>query len=365
MSLRTGSSIVLGLGAVVCSMTPACLLYTDAINSAPTVTRIVVPAGPLDRGQSITVDAVASDPDQDPLQYAWWVTPEACPPQAVPTPSPTTSVGAQPTYTFTLPEGDSPSVCVWVVVTDPHGASDFATATILTENRPPTAVIDVQRPGQNIVGRYDLYSTFQLSSALASDPDGDPIVARSWTLVGRPSMSHAQLGACSPGDTSGLVICFDADYPGDYTVDLTVTDPQNASATVEKRLTVDFDHLPCVGRTTPDEAASPIVAAPSETRPFEIDQVLDDGAPFPVQGPPHVAPSFSWSMQVNGGGFTPVAGLGSLASMTLPADTFVSGDQVDVQVTISDGVTHGAQDICEPGCAADCPETVTWTVEYR
>jgi hypothetical protein len=364
MSSRTRSPIALGLGAVVCSMMPACLLYTDAINSAPTVSRIDVPAGPFDHGEAITVQAVASDPDQDPLQYSWWVTAGPCPQPLVPAPPATTSVATQPTFIFMLPDG-SPSACVWVIVTDPHGATASDAVTVSTEDLPPRAVIDVQRPMLNALGRYDLYSTFQLSSAGSNDSDGDTIATRDWTLVGAPPQSSATLQDCPGSTTPGLVICFDALFPGDYTVDLTVSDPQGMTATLEKRLTVDTDHRPCVGTTTPDQAASPIVAAPSEARTFEVDQVLDDGAPFPLQGAPHVAPVFSWSLQVNGGGFAPVAGLGSLASLELPADSFVSGDQIDVQVTISDAVTHGAQDICEPGCASDCPATVTWTVEYR
>ena len=263
-----------------------------------------------------------------------------------------------------LPEGGSSSVCVWVVVTDPHGASDFAVATIGTQDLAPEAVIDVQRPARNILGSYDLYSTFQLSSANSMDRDGDAIAARDWVLTAPPSF-RGKLQDCPGSSTLGLVMCFDAVLPGDYKVQLTVSDPLGMTTRTTEHLIVDTDHRPCVGTTTPDQAASPIVASPSEARTFEVDQVLDDGAPFPVQSPPHVAPAFSWSMQVNGGGFTPVASLGSLASLALPADTFVSGDQVDVQVTISDGVTHGPQDICEPGCASGCPETVTWTVEYR
>jgi hypothetical protein len=367
LALHIGSPRV--AGALVCSClciaTLGCL-YTGRINGRPSVS-IPTPGGHVARGQTVAVSAYGSDPDGDLLTYGWWVVSGDC--GAPPTDGTSPTAITAPPYMFTLPRDAQSTTCVWVRVTDTSGAvSDFQSTSFTADNRPPVAVIDVQVPSAtNKAGTYYLYTVFRLGAGHSTDPDGDPIVSRTWTLVSSPpQIPPGAFVACAQTSPEDLVQCLDTgNLSGVYVVSLVVNDGLADSAPVQVTLTVDPDHLPCVSQTDPSPAASPIVWDPSQPREFKVLTVLDDGAPYPpVQGPgERYAPTFAWSLRRNGGAWQDLAGFQSLNDVTLPADSFVSGDNVDVRVVVSDGQSH--TDVkCDDACPAGCPGMVTWTVEY-
>jgi hypothetical protein len=136
------------------------------------------------------------------------------------------------------------------------------------------------------------------------------------------------------------------------------TDDSSANVT----LTVDPDHPPCISQTVPATDASPIVLDPMQEKTLAVSSVIDDGSPYPQ--PAHVPPTFTWSLRVDGGAWQEVAGFGE-PSLTLPADSYVSGDHVDVQAAVSDGVTDHPLATCDPRCQLGCVDTVVWSLEYR
>jgi len=75
----------------------------------------------------------------------------------------------------------------------------------------------------------------QLDGSASSDPEGGEL-SFAWTLVSQPSESSASLSGADTAEPS-----FTADAPGDYVVELTVEDPQGATATDSVRITAQED----------------------------------------------------------------------------------------------------------------------------
>jgi hypothetical protein len=332
---------------------------------------ISAPSGHLSRGQTVAVNAYGSDPDGDVLTYDWVVVPGDC--GAPPADSTAPTSNSAPPYMFTLPRDAQSTSCIWVRVTDTSGAvSGWQSASLTADNRAPTAMIDVQVPSvPNKSGTYDLYTVFRLGAGHSTDPDGDPIVSRTWNLVSSPTTfpdPTTALVPCAQTSPQDLVVCLDTgNVAGVYGVTLVVNDGLADSQPYPVTLTVDPDHLPCISQTTPSPAVSPIQWDPSQRRDFSVDTVLDDGAPYPSpQGPgEHYATSFAWSLRRNGGAWQDLTGFDSLNMVSLSGGSYVSGDDVDVRVVVSDGLATHVVSSCDDACPAGCPGTVTWTVEYR
>lgn len=277
-----------------------------------------------------------------------------------------------PTFPVTLPSGDQMTVCVWVLATDDQGATDFAAVPVSPVDRPPEAVITVLEPTATATnGFYELYSTFHLSGASSSDPDGDTIMAPMWQLLEMPETANpvpvlAPCPSATPTDLADFVQCLDVGgFAGKYTIGLTVSDGLRPGSTT-KTLFVDNDHPACVSKTDPAVAASPIIVGPDEARTLVIKEILDDGSPLPtpVDGT-HTPPRFEWKLSRNGGAASTIAGYENQSALTLPAGTYATGDEVVVTATISDGVTMHLEPACNPGCPAGCPQSASWTVDYR
>ena len=218
-------------------------------------------------------------------------------------------------------------------------------------------------------GLYELYSTFHLSAALSHDPDGDSIQMPEFELVGFPpaAMPTPKLVPCPSAMPSDLVTCLDVGgFAGTYTVSLTVSDESGMRNATTMLLTVDYDHPACIKTAEPATSTSPLILDPGEAKTFTITEILDDGAPLPT--PPDGAPSrptFAWKVRRNAGAWQTIVGYDNVNALTLPASTYATGDVVDVNVTISDGVAMHLQPACDPRCPAGCPQSAQWTVDYR
>ena len=134
---------------LLASGTSGCLLFTDPINTAPTVS-ISIQQDPLElvRSKTVSFTADASDPDQsaDSLRFDWYQD-KTCDQAlsgaealseapAPPNPGRATFPPFQPT--------DLGSGCVAVVVTDNRGATASATQKYEVLDQAPSAVIEIQ-----------------------------------------------------------------------------------------------------------------------------------------------------------------------------------------------------------------------------
>ena len=361
---------------VVVAAWAACAMascYADPINSPPVDVNIDVPAA-IRRGQESTFTTSAHDPDGDRLTYTWSSAPGPC---DVTTPAPGIP-GFDPTYRVALAADANGEVCVTLTVADAHGATVSAPPqTVTIENHPPVAQIVVQQPSLNPRGEYDLYSSLRLSGGSSYDPDGDPVIP-SWDLVSAPPMSPsssvkllpcAPQGSDQPDAPLNLAICFGpVVIPGLYQIQLIASDPLVSGTPARVALTVSADRPPCITETTPPNPVARLVWDPAVSKTFTVLHVDDDGDAFPSPGlPPFGSASFAWSLRRNTEAWQAIAGFETLSEVTIPGGNYASGDQVAVRVEVGDRVA--AHDLLSCGdadiCPVDCPQRVTWTVDYQ
>jgi hypothetical protein len=343
-----------------------CLLFTTSVNSPPTVS-IVPPTVLVTRGAPIPLTAAVSDPDGDVVTLAWSTGPAPSTGVCDPSQRPAATSIAR-TFEVTFGPNDAATLCVFVLATDVQGATAVASLLVSSLDRPPNAVITVVEPTATTSGGlYPLYSIFHLSAAKSNDPDGDMIQNPIFKVVGIPPAATPTpaTGNCPGPMPSPFLQCLDVGgFAGTYTVSLTVGDGLMTGATMTT-LMVDYDHPACVSATDPRTDTSPLVLDPSLAKTFAVTSILDDGAPWPSPEGAHATPTFAWKVRRNAGTWQAIVGLDDVNALTLAADTYATGDVVDVSVTISDGVAMHLQPACDPQCPAGCPQTAQWTVNYR
>ena len=181
-------------------------------------------------GEMITIDGSASvDPDGDELDYMWTLSGLGSPIQ----------LSTKMTDTITIDEtGDD--IVLSLMVRDSGGLSNEDIVVIYIEpgNRPPLAVITTPKNG----GAYAIGSTISFNGLASSDPDND-ILSYTWEFgeVGGATYTASQEGTFS---LEGL-------GEGEYTITLTVKDPDKESSTATHTFFVT--NLPPVAIITTDE----------------------------------------------------------------------------------------------------------------
>ncbi|MEZ5291743.1 MAG: Calx-beta domain-containing protein [Vicinamibacterales bacterium] len=183
-------------------------LVVSTVNSAP-----IADAGP-DRtdvlpGALVVLDGSgSSDPDGQPLGYAWSLVSRPAGSAAAltdaDTPGPSFVADVPGTYVAQL------------VVNDGFVDSAPDTVSLSTLNLPPTADAG---PDQTVPAG----ATVQLDGGGSSDPEGAPLTV-TWTLLTAPAGSTAALS-----DPAAVAPTFVADLPGQYTAQLVVDDGVQAS----------------------------------------------------------------------------------------------------------------------------------------
>ncbi len=161
-------------------------------------------------GQEVTLNgAASSDPDGDPLTFAWTLgspagSQAALADAATATPRFTPDVGGTYSATLTVSDGKAP------------GAADTSLVAVSLGNQPPGADAGPDRNGQT-------GAIIVLDGSASRDDDGDPLTF-SWSLA-RPPGSAAALS-----DPAAVSPTFAADVSGTYTVSLVVSDGMDSSA---------------------------------------------------------------------------------------------------------------------------------------
>jgi hypothetical protein len=378
---------------LLASGTWGCLLFTDPINTAPTVSVATEDPFGLSRSRTALFTANAFDPNQstDSLKFDWYQGKKSCDkaPNAALAAS---SIGNR---TFQFQPSDLGSGCVVVVVTDNRGATASATQSYEVVDQAPTAVIKIQNaPGQPepVVGQtypLALYSKLTLSGASSTDPDDNndlKLLTPIWHVFSAESTEITVPGC--PDNSKGAFVCtFSATAPGSYRVQLVVNDSNNMQSVAEQLIQVADDQLPTIDIESAQplpptsSSASPLLLFANLPNTFTVNRVEDDGDPYPPPALSSSAPAspagFVWYIRrPNSALFE--RWIGSGPTFTIP-QKFNPQDIVQVRVEYHDRVTA-----CQPrtpGCdavfAACDPnaticyssdfrvEWVTWTVEFR
>ncbi len=174
-------------------------------------------------GQTITLDGSGSfDPDGQIAKYEWDFNGDGKPD------------ATGPKVSFTCPTAPG-SVTIKLTVTDGAGTTNTAQQTITVTqapppNQPPTASCGTV-PAEVLVGQ-----TVALDGSGSSDPEGKALNYQ-WAFLSKPTDSQAVIE-----NPTSAITSFKADKEGAYSVRLTVTDPEGASASctvsvTAKRLT--------------------------------------------------------------------------------------------------------------------------------
>ncbi|MBI4444527.1 MAG: PKD domain-containing protein [Acidobacteria bacterium] len=196
------------------------------ITCEPSVTSVT-------EGESVTLRARASDPNNDPLTYSWTVDGQAVTNDA-------------PEFVFGTAGRTVGDHTVRVTVTDVDGMSascDFRVTINRRPNRPPTVSLTLDK--NEVFAGETVNATAQ-----GSDPDGDPLTY-AWTVDGQNrSETSTQLAI----NTSGMA-------GGSHSVTVTVNDGRGGTAsdtesfTVREKIVIQYDRLDNVAKARLDEIA--------------------------------------------------------------------------------------------------------------
>jgi glucose/arabinose dehydrogenase len=220
-------------------------------NQPPTA---VISAQPTSGPAPLTVafDGTGStDPDGDPITYAWDLDGDGAFDDAT---SGTTSTTYQTANTYT-PR---------LQVTDTSGATAIASVTISAGNTPPRPVIDT--PLATTTWRVG--DTISFSGHASDDQDGIlPPSALSWSLIMQhcPSTCHEHPVQTFTGTSSGSYVAPDHEYPAHLELRLTATDAGGLSETVNTAL---FPQTVQLAFATEPSGLKLTVGSSSEAAPF-------------------------------------------------------------------------------------------------
>lgn len=256
-------------------------------------------------GEVASVTATASDPDGDPLTFAWTV-------QSRPTGS-TAELSATDTASVSITPDVAGEYLLQVTVSDGRGGQTTdavkVTATVAGMNRAPTADAGFDLQGTETIA-------ISLEGTGSSDPDGDPLTF-AWTFLSAPEGSSAGIIGGSFASAS-----FIPDVEGVYVVQLEVSDGEFTS-TDTATITVGPFNNPPVGTLTISGSAQ-IFAGESVAATAAFTDA--DGDPLDL----------TWSLD---------APEGSSATLALSGDETMASFTADVpgEYALSVSVTDGGK----------------------
>jgi hypothetical protein len=343
---------------------PACLLYTDRINTPPEV--VIERPEQVHPGETARFKARLSDRDGDEVSVAWLRVDKGC--------NQTTPADWQGARRW---EGNPLDMvpthapfCLKLVARDSEGAETIVDAIEgKPVNRPPEVTVGVVEPTTS--DRYPLFTTFRLR-ANAVDRDNDTL-SYGWQVHDEGGEAVPLVG-CPTAAQPEVAACFTALRPGRYTATAQADDGFEPGRGMVV-LMVDPDQPPCIDVTDPTvETPAVVLAVTDPPRRFEVRRVRDDGHPFPPTPPRGT--SFRWYTARETGPWTRALGYDG-ATFDVGATRFEDarpGSIYRVRVeardpahdepaTLLDIEDCADQRVCER--PAHCVRWVGWKVELR
>ncbi|RPI25817.1 MAG: hypothetical protein EHM61_13385 [Acidobacteria bacterium] len=181
----------------------------------------------ITEGESTTLRATASDPNNDTLTYTWTVDGQAV-------------TNNQPEFVFGSTGRTIGNHTVGVTVTDVDGMTANCSFTVTINRRPnrnPTVTLSLDKP--EVYGGDTIVATAQ-----GSDPDNDPLTY-SWTVDGQ---QRSETGTQISINTSGMT-------GGSHTVTVTVKDDRDGTATATQSFSLREKVIIQIDRLRPDNVA--------------------------------------------------------------------------------------------------------------
>jgi hypothetical protein len=364
---------------VLASVLSGCF-YTDPINQRPSIAIHQVGSGAVTRGaQHVAFSAVSSDPDGDTVALSWRA--YAC--QG--TMCDATEFQSGTDTVFDLVEIPLANAALESYDTleirlegrDALGATAKPSQTldIHLGDAAPKITMRAGRPSVVVNEPVAIY-------ALVTDLD-DPVAGPEshyappvWNVTAPPTTQDWTLDDLQvPGtDSTHLQLgkTFTPKATGDWTIQLTATDPMLAQTVQDLNLHVDADQLPCVSQWVPAATTDPGTSLQlTDPTLFEVLVVTDDLDPYPsVPNDPVLGTTeFYWSIVPPGGGRQDLPNVSGNAVALDPA-SYTPGDLVELRVEIEDrnhrAVTCPDGDLtCSMTVNPNCSQRLTWRVVVR
>jgi hypothetical protein len=356
--------------------------YMESINQRPSLDIRPSSSDPVFRGAVITLEAIASDPEQQVVAFQWRV--YAC--------TDATSIrdcdldpvftGVEPEATFRVPAfradlgGDGPqaarpteSLRVVLEGRDDRGAAARPDQELIIPvlDAPPSLALRVASThGAVVMTPIDVYAKY-------GDPDDTPgNVALEWTAFS-PSQVPSPLVELlvPPGDNPAFLQQgkrFTPQVTGSWDILVVATD--RAGGKTQERLMINVapDAPPCLDVWDPAATAQP--APITEPTLFHVLQVRDDLDAFPRASGESVLgeTEFVWSLKVGAGPRQVLAN--SINALALDPLAYAPGTQLELRVEIFDrkhtaiSCADAAQ-TCSVVSQPACIQRQTWHVEAR
>ena len=347
--------------------------YTDPINQRPAISIRRESTDQVHRNDDIALDAVAIDPDGDAVALQWRAyacTSLACDAEPFDT-------GTNVEFATHIPKTradstDELDTAHFVLeARDSNGAVAKPSQTLdlsLDDLAPVLTLRKVPRNGYVVNTSIDVFGQI-------ADPDDDPSrVALSpfWLAEGPPAAQTQMLVATPYQGTAGAwMTSFTPDAIGDWTIDVTATDPSGLSDHELLPIHVDADHAPCLAQWDPAATSAANTTIPiTDPTLFQVLVVADDLDPYPsIPSPPIGTTTFNWSIVPPGGTRQALTGV-SGAGFPLDPDNYRTGDIVELRVEIQDRnatpVNCPDTDLtCSVISDQTCLQRLTWRVEMR
>ncbi|HWO20671.1 MAG TPA: hypothetical protein VNO30_18010 [Kofleriaceae bacterium] len=357
--------------------------YVEPINQRPALDIRPASDDPVFRGATVTLEAVANDPEGQIVAFQWRVyactdatSIEACDLEPMFT-------GVQREATFLVPafradpdgeEGPKPGAPVESLRVVLEGRDDLGAAArpdqeliLPVLNAPPSVALRVASAhGTVITTPIDVYARY-------ADADDAPAnVTLEWTAFSPSQVPDALTLLLVPPDgdpgfrQEGRR--FTPQVTGNWDFRVIATDKAGAQTEEHLTITVAEDGPPCLGAWAPVASAQPTPL----TQPtlFRVLAVRDDLDAFPrLSAASFVGePEFQWSLKVGAGPRQLLPN--ATSSLAIDPLTYDAGTVLDVRVEVFDrkrtAITCAdAQQTCSVISQPACIQRQTWRVEAR
>jgi len=362
---------------VIASVWLAGCFYVEPINQRPSID-IRAPGTPIFRGDMVTIEAVADDPEDQLVLFTWRAylctdasTFETCDPEPF-----FTSVAQRTDFVVPGFRADAvtavQAIRVLLDARDDHGAaakpSQLAFIAVL-DHEPTVELSALPRYGSVLQTPIDIFAKYTdgddpLDAVTVSwqvfAPNNAPFTFDDLDVPPNPTdPTHRQLG-------KRLV----PSQVGDWKVEVTAVDPLGNTTKQSTLMTVVEDGPPCLATWSPIAPPPPTTLPVTEATLFQVPVVSDDLDPYPTTlGDPFLGQAtFEWSLKRGSGPRQTISGASGNSVAVDPA-AFAPGTLLELRVEIAD--RNNTAIPCADSAqtcsviSTGCIQRQTWHLEVR
>ena len=364
----------------IASLGLAGCFYVDPINQRPSLDIRQDSVGDVFRGEEVSFTAVVLDPDDQTVELTWRVYMCTDATTFADCDAESTFVGDQRTFGFVVPmtraDGVTPVAGLRIVLDgkDDHGATSKPNDQLQLAVKDRNPDLDLRKTSvyEQVGPQYVVGMPINLYAVYGDGDDSLDSLAVDWKVY-PPMQVPIDLTddvIDSPPGKRQLAKILKPQITGEWTVEVTVTDPGMNQAMKSLTFNVIADRAPCISVVAPIVPPSSTALPVMDPTLFQVPIVGDDLDSYPKApgGSLFGEPTFVWSILGPTGGRQVISGATGSSTLFDPS-TFAPGTIVELRVEIQDRkltpVSCADGDAtCSVG-ANSCIQRQTWRVEAR